>query len=122
MNLFNVIAYAEGAAQQAQGPVGEVSPVMQSIVSFLPMILIILFLYFIMIRPQRKKEKELKKQINSMKPGDKVVTIGGIVGKVNKIKDNTVTIETGNIGTQDEKSFIKFEIEAIKSVEQKEKN
>ena len=122
MNLFGIVAFAEEAVQQAQGAQGQVSPVMQSIVSFLPMILIIVFMYLIMIRPQRKKEKELRNQINAMKPGDKVVTIGGIVGKVNKIKDNTVIIETGNVGTQDEKSFIKFELEAIKSVQQKEKN
>ena len=120
MNLFGIVAFAESAV--ATGAQGEVSPVMQGIVSFLPMILIIVFMYLIMIRPQRKKEKDLRNQINAMKPGDKVVTIGGIVGKVNKIKDNTVIIETGNVGTQDEKSFIKFELEAIKSVQQKEKN
>ncbi len=55
-----------------------------------------------MIRPQRKKEKETKAMINAMKVGDKVVTIfGGICGKVAKIKDEYVFIETGNICTPD---------------------
>lgn len=120
MNLFEVVAFAESAAPM--GAQGEVSPIMASIVSFMPMILIIVLLYFMMIRPQRKKEKELKNQINSMKNGDKVVTIGGIVGKVYRIKDNTVIIETGNVGTPDERSFLKLELDAIKRVEKKLSN
>jgi len=77
----------------------------------------ILVMYFIMIRPQRKKEKELKAQIDAMKVGDKVVTIGGICGKVVRIKDEYVFIESGNVGTPDEKSVIKFERSAIKAIE-----
>lgn len=92
------------------------------ITSMLPLILVFVVMYLMMIRPQRKKEKELRKQINAMKVGDKVVTIGGICGKVSKIKDNFVILETGNIGTQTEKSFIKFEKSAIKEVEQKLSN
>ena len=54
---------------------------------------------------------------HGLKVGDKVVTIGGICGKVSKIKDEFVFIETGNIGTQDEKSVIKMERDAIRTVE-----
>lgn len=82
---------------------------MSTIVSILPLVLIIVLLYFMMIRPQRKKEKETKAMINAMKVGDKVVTIGGICGKVAKIKDEYVFIETGNIGTPDQKSVVKME-------------
>ena len=57
-----------------------------------------------------------------LKVGDKVVTIGGICGKVSKIKDNFVILETGNVGTPDEKSFIKMERDSIKSVETKQSN
>ena len=57
-----------------------------------------------------------------MKVGDKVVSIGGIVGKVSKIKDEFVIIETGNVGTPDERSFIKFEKAAIKDIQVKESN
>lgn len=87
------------------------------IVNLFPLILIIVLLYFMMIRPQRKREKEAKAMLNALKVGDKVVTIGGIVGKVSKIKDEFVFIETGNIGTQDEKSVIKMERDSIRTVE-----
>ncbi|HIT85600.1 MAG TPA: preprotein translocase subunit YajC [Candidatus Ornithomonoglobus intestinigallinarum] len=100
----------------------EVSPVMQGVVTFLPLIAIIALMYFMMIRPQRKREKETKAMINALKVGDKVVTIGGIVGKVSRIKDDTVILETGNVGTPNEKSFIKMERDSIKTVEQKLSN
>ena len=90
---------------------------MSTIVSILPLVLIIVLLYFMMIRPQRKKEKETKAMINAMKVGDKVVTIGGICGKVAKTKDEYVFIETGNIGTPDQKSVVKMERDAIRTVE-----
>ena len=57
-----------------------------------------------------------------MKVGDKVTTIGGIKGKIYAIKDNTVVIETGNIGTPNERSYIKMERDAVKSVEKKLSN
>ncbi len=120
MNLFGLVAYAQTTTPS--GATGEVSPVMAGIVQILPLIAIIVVMYFIMIRPQRKKEKELRNQISKMKAGDKVVTIGGIVGKIHSIKDNTVIIETGNIGTPTEKSYIKFEKDAIKSIEVKLEN
>ena len=117
----NTVQSQEGtSAGTAQGtdPMAQpVNPVMNSIMTFLPLVLIIVLLYFMMIRPQRKKEKETRAMINAMKVGDKVVTIGGICGKVVKIKDEFVFIETGNIGTQDEKSVIKMERDAVKSVE-----
>ena len=139
MDIFEAIsipgveltAYADGETQQTttqdaaagtgtDAPQGEVNPVMSTIVSFAPMILIIVLLYFMMIRPQRKREKETKAMINALKVGDKVVSIGGICGKVSKIKDDFVIIETGNIGTQDERSFIKMERDSIKTVETKQ--
>ena len=135
MNISDMIiipgeltAYAEGEEQQAtqaegaqaNGPQGEVSPIMQNIVTFLPMILIIVLLYFMMIRPQRKREKEAKEMINALKVGDKIVTIGGICGKVIKIKDEFVVIETGNIGSTGEKSYIKMERDSVKTVDAKQ--
>lgn len=126
-NILETVVLAEGETGEAQtqatgtqtGVPGqqEVNPVMNTIVTILPLVLIIVLLYFMMIRPQRKREKETKAMINAMKVGDKVVTIGGICGKVAKIKDEFVFIETGNIGTQDEKSIIKMERDAVKAVE-----
>ena len=122
--LFETIAFADqatgqaatgaadAAAQQAAGPA-------QLIASFLPLILIFVVMYLLMIRPQKKKEKALREKISKMKVGDKAVSIGGIVGKISKIKDDFVILETGNIGTQDQKSYIKLEESAIRDVQSK---
>lgn len=61
--------------------------------SLLPLILIIVVFYFFMIRPQVKRQKELKNYRSSLNKGDKVITTGGIYGKLTDIKDQTVTIE-----------------------------
>ena len=105
-------------ANSSAGGQGQSGP-LAMIVSFLPMILIIVLLYFMMIRPQRRKEKETQKMLAALKVGDKVTSIGGICGKVSKIKDDYVYLETGSIGNPTEKSYIKMERSAIKSVEQK---
>ncbi len=53
----------------------------------------ILIFYFFMIRPQQKKQKDQKNFANELKRGDKVVTIGGMHGKIAAIEDNLLTIE-----------------------------
>ena len=57
------------------------------ILSFLPFILIMVILYFFMLRPQAKKQKEKETMINNLNKGDKVVTMGGIIGTVNGFKE-----------------------------------
>lgn len=74
-------------AQPAQG--AEPNPIM----TFLPLVLIIVVFYFFMIRPQMKRQKELATFRNSLEKGDKVVTTGGIYGKILEIKDNTVLLQ-----------------------------
>lgn len=59
------------------------------------MVLIIVVMYFFMIRPQQKKQKELAKFRSSLQKGDKIVTIGGIYGKIADINDQYVTVEVG---------------------------
>ncbi len=115
MNLFGITAYATATTPDPaqQGGIGAL------ISSFLPLILLIVLFYFMLIRPQKKRDKEMKAMLEALKVGDKVTTIGGICGKISKIKDNYVFIETGNIGTQDEKSLLKMERSSIKSVEKK---
>lgn len=61
--------------------------------ALLPLILIFFVFYFLLILPQQKKQKQHKKMLDELKEGDKVVTVGGMVGTVSKIKDNIVTIE-----------------------------
>lgn len=53
------------------------------------------FLYFLVIRPQKKKEKKVSEMRKNLKVGDNIVTIGGIYGKVVKIKEDSLTIEIG---------------------------
>lgn len=66
--------------------------------SFIPLILIFAIMYFLLIRPQQKKVKEHQAMIDAVRRGDKVVTQGGIVGKVTKVHDDgeiDVEIATG---------------------------
>ena len=53
-------------------------------------------LYFFMIRPQKKQEKEIANMRNNLQVGDEITTIGGIIGKIVSIKEETVMIETGH--------------------------
>ena len=63
---------------------------------FLPIVLIVIVFYFFMIRPQQKKAKDAKKFREAISKGDKVVTIGGIHGKVADIKDQYMVITIAN--------------------------
>ncbi|MBR2916010.1 MAG: preprotein translocase subunit YajC [Clostridia bacterium] len=62
------------------------------------MVLMVVAFWFILIRPQKKKEKELKNMLAALKVGDEVATIGGIHGKIVKIKDDLFVLESG-VGT-----------------------
>ena len=62
---------------------------------FIPLIIMFALLYFIAIRPQKKRDKELKEMQQSLQVGDEIVTGGGIVGIVVSVGDDTVVIETG---------------------------
>ena len=83
MNTFTILQ----AAPAAQG--GGLS-------MWIMLALIFVVMRFFMIRPQRKQQKELQNFRDSLKKGDKVVTVGGIFGTVAEIKENTVLIEVDN--------------------------
>ena len=63
--------------------------------SFLPIIILFVLLYFLMIRPQKKKDKQIKDMRNSLTVGDEIITIGGICGKIVKTKDETIVVQVG---------------------------
>ncbi|HEX2919996.1 MAG TPA: preprotein translocase subunit YajC [Bacteroidales bacterium] len=73
------------------GTAGQPNP----LVSLLPFILVFVIFYFFMIRPQTKKQKELANYRNSLKRGDKVITTGGIYGRVYEVKDTYVLVDVG---------------------------
>lgn len=65
------------------------------LMSFLPLLLIVVVFYFFMIRPQMKRQKEVRKFRESLAKGDKVVTTGGIYGRIVEVKETTVVLEIG---------------------------
>ena len=84
---------------------------MGSFMSLGLLVLMFVVFYFILIRPQRKKEKELKEQMSKLSVGDRVTTIGGLVGFVANIKDDQVTISTSAANT-----LVTFTKSAIQTV------
>ncbi len=95
MNLLNILL----AAQPAEGGGG--------FATFIPLILVIVVFYFFFIRPQMKKQKEAKKYREALKKGDKIITIGGIHGKITEVQEKTFTIEVApNIHFRIEKSAV----------------
>ncbi len=81
MNYLLMAAPAEGA-----------NPLM----TFMPLLIIIVIFYFFMIRPQVKRQKDLRVFRDSLTKGDKVVTTGGIYGKIVEVKDNIVMMQIDN--------------------------
>ena len=81
-------AYAQTAAAGAAG--GDFMSVIKQIA---PMIVIFIAMFFLMIRPQMKKQKELRNLIDNVTTGDEVITNGGLMGKVSRVKDNVLELQ-----------------------------
>lgn len=115
MNLLNIILAANQAAdgtQQSQGGF------------WIMMILLFVVMWLFMIRPQQKKQKELENQRKQMKAGDRIVTAGGIHGKIEKVQDDTMTIEIAKgVSIKIDKSsvFAEVQSEAKKQDKKEEK-
>lgn len=87
---------------------------------FIPLILIIVVFYFFMIRPQLKKSKDQKKFRANIAKGDKIVTIGGIHGKIIDVQDTTFIIEVeGGHKLKIEKSAVSMDSSTMIGAEQK---
>jgi preprotein translocase subunit YajC len=85
-NFFSLYFMAQPA-----GSTGSANP----LVTFLPLILVFVVFYFFMIRPQMRKQKELNNYRNALAKGDKIITTGGIYGRVLEVKDNVVMMDVG---------------------------
>ena len=85
MNIQSILLFAQPAANGAKGGSG------YSMLIFLG--LMIHVFYFFMIRPQQKKQKQVQQFRENLKKGDKIVTIGGIHGKISDVQEGTFTIE-----------------------------
>ena len=79
--------------------------------------LMIVIMYFILIRPQRKKQKEEAKMPDNMQVGDEIVTIGGIVGKIVSMKEDSLLIETG--ADRDKVRIMKWAVQTNNTVHDK---
>ncbi len=108
MNLMNILlgistalaeegvavsADATGELAEGAGAVGTVAALISTL---LPMVLIFVVFYFFLIRPQRKKDKQVKQMLDNLKVTDRICTIGGIYGTITNIKDDTITLSVGN--------------------------
>ena len=78
--------------------------------SFLPLVAIIAIFYFLILRPQNKKQKETQKMLAALKKGDRVVTIGGVHGIIQSVKESTVIVKV------DDNVKLEFNRGAISSV------
>jgi preprotein translocase subunit YajC len=68
----------------------------QQLIAILPMIAVFAIFYFMMLRPQRKREKERVSMLGNLKRGDKVITIGGLHGSIIDINDQRVTLKVND--------------------------
>ncbi|MEY4426742.1 MAG: hypothetical protein RL535_1040 [Pseudomonadota bacterium] len=90
--MFISSAFAQTAPAAAAAGVDMQS----SLTSMLPLVLMFVVLYFVMIRPQMKKQKEHRTMIDALAKGDEIATAGGLLGKVSKLTESTITLEVAN--------------------------
>ena len=102
--MFRLLAagssVAAGASAAGTASGGGGGGPLSSLLSFAPIILMFAALYFFMIRPNKKRTKEEANMRNSLEVGDEITTIGGIIGKVVSIKEETLVLETSRDGTK----------------------
>ena len=102
MNSF-ILPLLMGAPPGGEGGAG-------SMMTFLPLVAIIAIFYFLILRPQNKKQKETQRMLSALKKGDRVVTIGGIHGVIQSVKESTLIVKV------DENTKLEFNRAAIASV------
>ena len=104
MNILTIFLMM-GGAENGDG---------NQLMNYLPLILIVLVFYLFFIRPQMKKSKDQKKFRENLQKGNKVITIGGIHGKILEISETTITLDVGN---QNNMTFEKSAIAADPSAQ-----
>jgi len=84
--LTENIAYAMGPGAGGEGGGGGFS-------TFIPLILMFVIFYFLLIRPQQKKTKEHRQMVSNLKKGDRIITSGGLHGRITGLSDTILTVE-----------------------------
>ena len=85
---FILLQAAAGASASGKGGASQYSFIIL-------MLVMVVLMYFTMIRPQKKRQKEEQEMRSSLEIGDEIITIGGIIGTICAVKENTIVIETG---------------------------
>lgn len=73
-----------------------VNSTMMMLIQLVPLVLVFIIFYFMLIRPQKKRERQVAQMRSKIEVGDEIVTVGGIIGLVVSLREDTVVIETGN--------------------------
>lgn len=95
MNLFAIMSQASSGADQTQA-----GGILSILTMILPLGLMVLVFWFMIIRPEKKRTKEMQNMLDSLQVADEVVTNGGIIGRVLSVQKDTVLIETGSDRTK----------------------
>ncbi len=96
--LFGI---ASASAETAAGTDAAAGSTAGSLISMVVMMVaMVAIFYFMLIRPQRKKDKQVKEMLAALKPGDRITTIGGIYGTIKAIKEDTITLLVGSDRTE----------------------
>lgn len=113
--MSDFVFYLLMAAPPADGPAPN------PIVTFLPFIAIIAIFYFLIIRPQSRKQKETQKMLSALKKGDKVVTVGGIHGTIQSVKEQSIIVKVDdNVKIEFSRSAVSSIVSQSKEKEEKE--
>ena len=95
MGLYQFLSEASTATTEEGG-----NTFVGILTMLLPLALMILIFYFLIIRPEKKRSKEMQDMLNNIQVADEVITNGGIIGRVLSVKDDTILIETGSDRTK----------------------
>ncbi len=79
---------ADEVAAAASADAAAGSPLMQSVVTFAPLVLVLMIFYFFLVRPQQRRLSEFQKLVGGLRRGDKIATTGGIIGTIHRIEPN----------------------------------
>ena len=93
MNYSLTLISSAAAGDQAAGPASLLT-------MLIPLVLIVLFFWLFIIRPEKKRNKEMQSMLDNIQVADEVITNGGIIGRVLSVKEDTVLIETGSDRTK----------------------
>lgn len=98
--LLTLLTSNTGSGQTANSTGQTGTDIVSILTMLIPLALMIVIFYFLIIRPEKKRGKKMQEMLNNLEVADEVVTTGGIIGRVLRVTDDTVLIETGSDRTK----------------------